>query len=136
MLYQINWNRAHILSLHTSSTPRVGTKDQNNIYFLKVLCHVGYRINVEHYASTYIFCPYTHPRPRAFTRILKRGVPEPSLPKSGSPTIQKNIASFKNTKVNRSPSTKNGPSSKRLCRMRGIIGASLRLEHVTVAFHC
>ena len=31
---------------------------------------------------------------------------------------------------------KNGPSSKRLCRMRGIIGASLRLEHVTVAFHC
>ena len=32
--------------------------------------------------------------------------------------------------------TENGPSSKRLCRMRGIIGASLRLEHVTVAFHC
>ena len=31
---------------------------------------------------------------------------------------------------------KNGPSSKRLCRMRGIIGASLRLEHVIVAFHC
>ena len=29
------------------------------------------------------------------TRILKTGVPEPSLPKSGSPTIQKNIASFK-----------------------------------------
>ena len=32
---------------------------------------------------------------RALTRILKTGVPEPSLPKSGSPTIQKNIASFK-----------------------------------------
>ena len=34
------------------------------------------------------------PPPRALTRILKTGVPEPSLPKSGSPTIQKNIASF------------------------------------------
>ena len=33
---------------------------------------------------------------RALTRILKTGVPEPSLPKSGSPTIQKNIASLKN----------------------------------------
>ena len=32
---------------------------------------------------------------RALTRILKTGVPEPSLPKSGSLTIQKNIASFK-----------------------------------------
>ena len=32
---------------------------------------------------------------RALTRILKTGVPEPSLPKSGSPTIQKNMASFK-----------------------------------------
>ena len=40
---------------------------------------------------------------RALTRILKTGVTEPSLPKSGSPTIQKYIASFKN----RSPRTKN-----------------------------
>ena len=32
---------------------------------------------------------------RALTRILKTGVPEPSFPKSGSPTIQKNIASLK-----------------------------------------
>ena len=32
---------------------------------------------------------------RALNRILKTGVPEPSLPKSGSPTIQKNVASFK-----------------------------------------
>ena len=46
------------------------------------------------------------PKCRALTRILKTGVPEPSLPKSGSPTIQKNTASFKN----RSPSTKNGSS--------------------------
>ena len=35
--------------------------------------------------------------------ILKTGVLEPSLPKSGSPTTQKNITSFKN----RSPSTRN-----------------------------
>ena len=34
-------------------------------------------------------------RPRALTRILKTGVPEPSFSKSGSPTIQKNVASFK-----------------------------------------
>ena len=40
--------------------------------------------------------------------ILKTAVPEPSLPKSGSPTIQKNIVSFKN----RSPSTKNGSSGE------------------------
>ena len=33
--------------------------------------------------------------PRALTKILKTGVPEPSLPKRGSPTIQKIIASFK-----------------------------------------
>ena len=46
------------------------------------------------------------PCPRALTRILKTGVPEPSLPKSGSPTIQKNLASLKNS----SPSTKNGSS--------------------------
>ena len=32
---------------------------------------------------------------RALTRILKMRVPEPPLPKSGSPTIQKNITSFK-----------------------------------------
>ena len=32
---------------------------------------------------------------RALTKILKTGVPENSLPKSGSPTIQQNIASFK-----------------------------------------
>ena len=32
---------------------------------------------------------------RALTRILKTGVPELSFLKSGSPTIQKNIASFK-----------------------------------------
>ena len=32
---------------------------------------------------------------RAVTRILKTGVVEPSLPKCGSPTIQKNIASSK-----------------------------------------
>ena len=37
---------------------------------------------------------------------LSLGVPEPSLPKSGSLTIQKNIVLFKN----RSPSTKNGSS--------------------------
>ena len=38
---------------------------------------------------------------RALTRILKTGVPESSLPKSGSPTIQKNIhvASFKKAEV-------------------------------------
>ena len=33
---------------------------------------------------------------RALTRILKMGVPEPTLPKSGRPIIQKNIASFEN----------------------------------------
>ena len=32
---------------------------------------------------------------RALTRIFKTGVPEPSLPKSGSPTIQEKIASLK-----------------------------------------
>ena len=32
---------------------------------------------------------------RALAKILKTGDPEPSLPKSWSPTIQKNIASFK-----------------------------------------
>ena len=31
----------------------------------------------------------------ALTRILKTGVPEPSLPNSGGPIIQKNIASLK-----------------------------------------
>ena len=38
---------------------------------------------------------YTLRENRALTRILKTGVPEPSLPKSGSPTIQNNIACFK-----------------------------------------
>ena len=33
--------------------------------------------------------------PSELSRILKTGVPEPSLPKTGSSTIQKNIASFK-----------------------------------------
>ena len=32
---------------------------------------------------------------RALTRILKTGVPDPFLPKSGSPTIQKNTDSLK-----------------------------------------
>ena len=32
---------------------------------------------------------------KALTRILKTGVPELTFPESGSPTIQKNIASFK-----------------------------------------
>ena len=54
---------------------------------------------------------------RALTRILKTGVPEPSLPKSGSPTIQKNIASFKN----RSPCTKNGSSGLQINSYWGLL---------------
>ena len=42
---------------------------------------------------------------RALSKILKTGVIEPSLPKSGSQTLQKNVDSFKNK--HRSPSTKN-----------------------------
>ena len=47
-----------------------------------------------HWSISFFLSLYTA-RPRALTRILKTGVPEPYLPKSGSPTIQKNIASFK-----------------------------------------
>ena len=45
--YEMNWNgsmKAHILLQHTSLAPRVGSKDQN-IFFLKVHCHVAYKMN-------------------------------------------------------------------------------------------
>ena len=55
--------QAHILSLHTPSTPGVGSEVET--FFFSESSHVAYQIrrelSIEYHTST--FCPYTLPRP-------------------------------------------------------------------------
>ena len=57
----------HILSLHTPSTPGVGSEVQ--IVFLTESCHVALHMKLkgtEHNRAPFkhILCPYTHPQPQ------------------------------------------------------------------------
>ena len=55
--------QAHILSLHTNSTPGVGVKGQIILLLKVVMLHIKL-MGIEHRAPyKHILCPYTHPYP-------------------------------------------------------------------------
>ena len=64
--------QAYVLSLHTPSSPRMGSKVKT-IYSLKVvMLHIKLKV-MEHRASwKHIFCPYTHPQPSSHVAFQTR----------------------------------------------------------------
>ena len=63
--------QAHILSLHTPSTPGVGSKVKT-IFFLKVVMLYTKLIGMKHRAPClHIFCPNTHPRPLVWGQKIR-----------------------------------------------------------------
>ena len=63
--------QADILSLHTPSTPGVGSKVQTFLFLKVVMLHFKL-IRMEHRAPCkYIFCTYTHPQPLGWGQKVK-----------------------------------------------------------------
>ena len=63
--------QAHILSLHTHSTPGVGSKDKTFFYLKVVLLHIELEGMENRAPCKHIFCAYTHPLPVGWIKRLK-----------------------------------------------------------------
>ena len=64
--------QTHILSLHTPSTPGVGSEGKNIFFLLKVvMLHIKLKGMEYRAPCKHIFCPYTHPQPLGWGQKVK-----------------------------------------------------------------